>query len=131
VASALHAHLAFATKYRHGVLTAEHTTYLRVVFTKVCGHFGATLVERNGEDNHMHLLAQYPPKVPITALVNSLKGVSAAGPASGTTSAPTASTYGRLPTSPPPAAAHPWKSSSTTPNNTAPRAADPGLNARA
>jgi Transposase IS200 like len=119
------------TTYRHDVPTAEHTTYLREVFTKACQDFGATLAECNGQDNHMHLLAGYPPKAPITALVNSLKGVSAAGPASGTTSAPTASTYGRLPTSPPPAAAHPWKSSSTTPNNTAPRAADPGLNARA
>ncbi len=33
VVSALHAHLAFVTKYPRGVPTAEHTTYLREVFT--------------------------------------------------------------------------------------------------
>jgi REP element-mobilizing transposase RayT len=36
-----------------------------------------SLVECNGEDDHVHLLAGYPPKAPLTALVNSLKGVSA------------------------------------------------------
>ena len=29
------------------------------------------------EDDHAHLLAEYPPKVAVSALVNSLKGVSA------------------------------------------------------
>ena len=77
MASALPAHLAFVTKYRRGVLTAEHITCLQDVFTKVYGHFSATLVECNGEDDHVHLLAGYPPKAPISALVNSHKGVSA------------------------------------------------------
>jgi putative transposase len=69
--------VAFVTKYRRDVLTAEHTTYLQDVFTKVCGDFGATLVKCNGQDDHVHLLVEYPPKVPITTLVNSLKGASA------------------------------------------------------
>ena len=30
----------------------------------------------DGEDNHVHLLVVYPPKIAIAALVNSLKGVS-------------------------------------------------------
>ena len=30
----------------------------------------------DGEDNHVHLLIEYPPKIPVSALVNSLKGVS-------------------------------------------------------
>jgi putative transposase len=58
------------------VLTGEYITYLRDMVTQSLRDFGATLVECNGEDDHMHLLAEYPPKVPITALVNSLKGVS-------------------------------------------------------
>jgi putative transposase len=33
--------------------------------------------EFNGEDDHVHLLVHYPPKVAISTLVNSLKGVSA------------------------------------------------------
>lgn len=32
--------------------------------------------EWNGEDAHVHLLVNYPPKVALSALVNSLKGVS-------------------------------------------------------
>jgi hypothetical protein len=38
--------------------------------------FEANLVEFNGEDDHVHLLVNYPPKVAISKLVNSLKGVS-------------------------------------------------------
>jgi len=44
---------------------------------KVCGDFEADLREFNGEADHVHLLVFYPPKVPVSALVNSLKGVSA------------------------------------------------------
>jgi hypothetical protein len=42
----------------------------------VCGDFGARLVEANGEDDHVHLLIEYPPTVQLSKLVNSLKGVS-------------------------------------------------------
>ena len=38
--------------------------------------FEATLAEFNGEEDHVHLLAAYPPKVALSHLVNSLKGVS-------------------------------------------------------
>jgi putative transposase len=30
----------------------------------------------DGEDNHVHLLVEYPPKLAVSSLVNSLKGVS-------------------------------------------------------
>ena len=30
----------------------------------------------DGEDDHVHLLVEYPPKVAVSSLVNSLKGVS-------------------------------------------------------
>lgn len=43
---------------------------------KVCADFECTLEEFNGEKNHVHLLINYPPKVSISKLVNSLKGVS-------------------------------------------------------
>ncbi|MEQ4725624.1 IS200/IS605 family transposase, partial [Nonomuraea sp. B19D2] len=36
----------------------------------------AELREFNGEHDHVHLLVHYPPKVAISKLVNSLKGVS-------------------------------------------------------
>ncbi len=43
----------------------------------VCTDFGAELREFNGESDHVHLLVHYPPKVALSRLVNSLKGVSA------------------------------------------------------
>ena len=43
----------------------------------MCDDFGAELREFNGEEDHVHLLVGYPPKVAVSALVNSLKGVSA------------------------------------------------------
>jgi putative transposase len=73
----MHVHLVFVTRYRRGVLTGEHIRYLTGVFGKVCDDFGAVLAECNGEDDHVHLLVDYPSKVPVAALVNSLKGVSA------------------------------------------------------
>ena len=48
--------------------TAEHITHLRDVLTKACQDFGATPAERNGQDNHIHPLAGYPPKVSGTTL---------------------------------------------------------------
>ena len=33
-------------------------------------------MEFDGEDDHVHLLVNYPPTVSVSALVNSLKGVS-------------------------------------------------------
>jgi putative transposase len=76
VVSALHVHLVFVTKYRRKVLTGAHHDLLRDVFASVCVDFEAVLVECNGEDDHVHLLVEYPPKVAVSALVNSLKGVS-------------------------------------------------------
>ena len=44
---------------------------------KVRGDFGAELREFNGQDDPVHLLAGYPPKVAVPALANSLKGMPA------------------------------------------------------
>ena len=75
--SALHVHLVFVTKYRRGVLDDDMLRYCERVMRKVCGDFEAVLREFNGEADHVHLLVEHPPKVSVSALVNSLKGVSA------------------------------------------------------
>lgn len=72
----LHVHLVFVTKYRKSVLKPHHIDTLKSIFSKVCSDFEAELIECNGESDHIHLLVQYPPKVSISKLVNSLKGVS-------------------------------------------------------
>ncbi|AXE75763.1 MULTISPECIES: IS200/IS605 family transposase [Streptomyces] len=75
-AFALHAHLVFVTKYRHRVFEDVHLTRMEEVMRAVCEDFECELVEFNGEDNHVHLLVNFPPKVALSKLVNSLKGVS-------------------------------------------------------
>jgi REP-associated tyrosine transposase len=72
----MHVHLVFVTKYRRGVFTKEILNELRLIFSSVCVDFEADLVEFDGEDDHVHLLVNYPPKVTVSKLVNSLKGVS-------------------------------------------------------
>ena len=69
-------HLVFVTKYRREVFTKEILNDLRVIFAQTCLDFEAELVEFDGEDDHVHLLVNYPPKVTVSNLVNSLKGVS-------------------------------------------------------
>jgi REP-associated tyrosine transposase len=76
VVYALHVHLVFVTKYRRGVLDDAAIETLKGIFAKVAADFGATLIACDGEDDHVHLLVDYPPKVAIPTLVNSLKGVS-------------------------------------------------------
>lgn len=72
----LHVHLVFVAKYRRKVFTKEVLDDLRSIFESVCTDFEAQLVEFDGENDHVHLLVHYPPKVSISKLVNSLKGVS-------------------------------------------------------
>lgn len=72
----MHAHLVFVTKYRHPVFTSTHLDRLGEIFRDVCSDFEAELAEFNGEANHVHLLVHFPPKVTLSKLVNSLKGVS-------------------------------------------------------
>jgi putative transposase len=72
----MHVHLVFVTKYRRGVFTKEILDDLHEVLGSVCADFEADLVQFDGEDDHVHLLVNYPPKVSVSVLVNSLKGVS-------------------------------------------------------
>ena len=72
----MHVHLVFVTKYRRKVFTDQILRELRTLFTAICSDFEANLVEFEGEGDHVHLLVNYPPKIAVSKLVNSLKGVS-------------------------------------------------------
>jgi putative transposase len=72
----LHVHLVFVTKYRRKAFTKEVIDFMKPIFEKVCRDFEAELIECDGESDHIHLLINYPPKVSVSKLVNSLKGVS-------------------------------------------------------
>jgi len=49
---------------------------MKELFEKVCADFESELIEFDGEGDHVHLLVNYPPKVAVSKLVNSLKGAS-------------------------------------------------------
>ncbi|GAA8874893.1 IS200/IS605 family transposase [Helicobacter pylori] len=72
----MHVHLVFVTKYRRKAFNKEVIDFLGSVFAKVCKDFESELIEFDGESDHVHLLINYLPKVSVSKLVNSLKGVS-------------------------------------------------------
>ncbi|MEV4554773.1 IS200/IS605 family transposase [Nonomuraea wenchangensis] len=76
VVSAMHVHLVFVTRYRANVFDDAMLRRCEDIMIEVCDSFEAELREFNGEHDHVHLLIHYPPKVAISKLVNSLKGVS-------------------------------------------------------
>lgn len=72
----MHVHLVFVTKYRRSIFDQDAILRLHPIFSKVCETFSADLVEIDGEVDYVHLQVNYPPKVAVSILVNSLKGVS-------------------------------------------------------
>ncbi len=72
----LKVHLVFVPKYRKKVFTHTSLKSLETLFRATCEKFECSLNEFNGEADHVHLLVDYPPKVAISKLVNSLKGAS-------------------------------------------------------
>jgi putative transposase len=68
--------LVFVTKYRRRAFTDEMLTRCEEIMREVCTDFEAELKQFNGEEDHVHLLVHHPPKVQLSKLVNSLKGVS-------------------------------------------------------
>jgi putative transposase len=72
----LHVHWVFVAKYRRRVFDAQAIDLLRGIFANVCSDAHATRVQSDGEDDHVHRLVQYPPKVAVSSLVKSLKVVS-------------------------------------------------------
>ena len=68
--------MVFLTKFRHQVFADRHLERMEEIMRAVCADFEIELVEFNGAHNHVHLLVIFSPKVALSRLVNSLKGVS-------------------------------------------------------
>ncbi len=74
--SDLKIHLVCVIKYRRKILTEES---LKVIFDsakEVGRKMDFKILEFNGEQDHVHFLIEYPPKLAISLIVNTLKGVS-------------------------------------------------------
>ncbi|MEV4181422.1 IS200/IS605 family transposase [Streptosporangium canum] len=66
-----HAHLVFATRFPHEVLTATHLNRMEKIMRDVCADFETELREFNSANNHLHLLVNFPPKIALSKLVSS------------------------------------------------------------
>ena len=58
------------------MFTARHLERMEEIIRDVYRDFECELAGFNGEANHVHLLVRFLPKVALSRLVSSLKGVS-------------------------------------------------------
>ena len=64
------------TKYRRKVFTGKSLALIEKSFREVAEKMNFQILEFNGESDHTHALIEYTPKLSISVMVNSLKGVS-------------------------------------------------------
>jgi putative transposase len=69
-------HLVCVTKYRDEIFSSEELKLIEEVFRHVATQMNFQILEINGEDEHVHALIEYPPKLSVSKIVNALKGVS-------------------------------------------------------
>ena len=74
--SKLVVHLVFTTKYRRKLFTGVMIEQLREAFESACVKLECELIEMDGEQDHVHLLIAYPPKLSVSVMVNNLKSIS-------------------------------------------------------
>jgi putative transposase len=69
----LNYHLVLVTKHRRRVLTAAMLERFGCLAAERCAAWGGTMVECNGEPDHVHLLFTLPPTKALSEFVNALK----------------------------------------------------------
>jgi putative transposase len=69
-------HLICVTKYRSPVFDDDGLKLIEQSFREVGLKMNFQILEFNGEAAHVHALIEYPPKLSISQITNSLKGVS-------------------------------------------------------
>ena len=72
----LKVHLVFVVKYRKKLISPSVKSILTQSFEETCKKLDCRLLECNGEEDHIHLLIEYLPTIPISVLVHRLKGTS-------------------------------------------------------
>ncbi|CAM3649173.1 IS200/IS605 family transposase [Xenorhabdus thuongxuanensis] len=73
--SKLIVHLIFTTKYRRKLFDGRMIEQLREAFISAAIKLECDIIEMDGEQDHVHLLVAYPPKLAVSILVNNLKSV--------------------------------------------------------
>ena len=74
---AIHVHLVWTTKYRKQVLTGEVPLRVRDLVREICGDNDVKIMKGHVSKDHVHLLVSIPPQVPISKLMQYLKGKTA------------------------------------------------------
>lgn len=71
----LNYHLVVVTKYRHKCINQEVMSEIRDISKRLIEESGGSVIEFNGEQDHIHILFEVPPQVAPSKLVNTIKGV--------------------------------------------------------
>jgi putative transposase len=66
----LKVHLVFVVKYRKKLISPSVKSILTQSFEETCKKLDCRLLECNGEEDHIHLLIEYLPTIPISVLVH-------------------------------------------------------------
>ncbi|MBI1822954.1 MAG: IS200/IS605 family transposase [Nitrospirae bacterium] len=69
-------HIVFVTKYRKPVMTPIILEDMKQIISRVCTGWGCSLIECNGETDHLHMLIESHPNLILSTLINNLKTVS-------------------------------------------------------
>ena len=64
------------TKYRDEIFSELELALIEKVFHDVAKKMNMQILEINAEEEHLHALIEYPPKLSVSKIVNALKGVS-------------------------------------------------------
>ena len=72
----LNAHVVLVVKYRRKAIDAQILKRLEEIFRDTLAKWESQLVEFNGEEDHVHLLIDYKPDIPLSTLIGNLKTVS-------------------------------------------------------
>ena len=69
-------HIIFVTKYRRRILTSQMLNSLEQYFKAILSNWSSSLIEFNGESDHVHLLVSFKPNKRISDLIANLKASS-------------------------------------------------------
>lgn len=70
-------HIVWCVKYRHKILITKIENSLHEILHKIANDNNFTIIEINGEQDHIHLLVECSPQHYIPDMIKALKGVSA------------------------------------------------------
>ena len=70
-------HLVWCPKYRYRVLGGDVGTSVSEIMGQLCQWKKVDILERNVQDDHIHMVVSVPPKYSISEFVGFLKGKSA------------------------------------------------------